>query len=158
MNKQEFEALVGQGVSAIDYAVIEKVYAFHPVIRETSGEEEVAELYKSFGLSIFCDMLPRAEKNCELERKLRQVQAEGERIRQEMKELACGSFPEKEEAAMEAQEKHRIKRMFKEMEETFTGYLRDPQITKACKRRMKLCMIKSIEEIYTRITMKGGDK
>lgn len=142
--------MVGQGVSAIDYAVIEKVYAFHPVIRETSGKE-AAELYKSFGLSIFCDMLPRAEKNCELERQLRQVQAEDERIRQEMKALIRGSSPEKEETAMEGQKKHRIKQMLKEMDETFTGYLCDPQITKACKERMKLCMKKRIEEIYSAI-------
>lgn len=87
MIKEEFRDLVGLEVSDEDYAVIEKVYQFHPSISEVSGKEEVAKLYKSFGMSVFYDMLPRAEKNCELVRQLRQAQAEADRIKQEMEKL-----------------------------------------------------------------------
>ena len=87
MIKEEFRDLVGLEVSDEEYAVIEKVYQFHPSISEVSGKEEVAKLYKSFGMSVFYDMLPRAEKNCELVRQLRQAQAEADRIKQEMEEL-----------------------------------------------------------------------
>ena len=95
MRKDEFEALAGLAVSDSDYEVIEKVYTFHPAIRETSGKEEVAELYKSFGMAIFCDMLPRAEKNCELEKQLRHAQAKVEQIKGEMEELSCGNAPKR---------------------------------------------------------------
>ncbi len=148
MIKEEFRDLVGLEVSDENYAVIEQVYQFHPAVSEVSGKEEVAELYKSFGMLVFYDMLPRAEKNRELERQLRQVQEDEERIKQEMEKLTHGSIPEKEEAAMEIQEEHGIKEMLKLMDEMLTSYLCDPQVPTACKRRMKLCLVRRIEEIY----------
>lgn len=90
MCKEEFQNLIGMEVSDEDYAIIEKVFLFHPAVSEVSGKEEVAELYKSFGLVVFCDMFPRAERNRELERQLRQAQAEVERIKQAMEELHRG--------------------------------------------------------------------
>ncbi len=89
MEKREFEKRVGQTVSDADYEVIETVYQWHPSVKETSGKEEVAELYKSFGMAVFHDMLPRAEKNHELENQFRHAKAEMERIRVEMEELSC---------------------------------------------------------------------
>ncbi len=90
MIKEEFRDLVGLEVSDEDYAVIEQVYQFHPAVSEVSGKEEVAELYKSFGMSVFYDMLPRAERNRELERRLHKAQAEADRIKQEMEKLHQG--------------------------------------------------------------------
>lgn len=90
MIKEEFRDLVGMEVSDEDYRIIETVYQFHPAVSEVSGKEEVAELYKSFGLSVFCDMLPRAERNRELEMQLRRAQAEADRIKQEMEKLHQG--------------------------------------------------------------------
>ena len=90
MSKEEFRDIVGLEVSEEDYAIIEKVYLFHPAVNEVSGKEEVAELYKSYGMVVFYDMLPRAERNRELERQLRQAQAEADRIKQEMEELHQG--------------------------------------------------------------------
>lgn len=90
MSKEEFRDMVGLEVSEEDYAIIEKVYLFHPAVNEVSGKEEVAELYKSYGMVVFYDMLPRAERNRELERQLRQAQAEADRIKQEMEELHQG--------------------------------------------------------------------
>lgn len=51
MQKQEFEERIERTVTDEQYKVIEEVYMWHPSIRNTSGKDEVAELYKSFGLN-----------------------------------------------------------------------------------------------------------
>lgn len=84
MEKKEFEEMVGQVVSDEDYKIIETVYQHHPVIRDVSGKEEVAELYKSFGITIFYDMITRARKFQDLESQLHHTQAEVDRIKEEM--------------------------------------------------------------------------
>lgn len=106
MQKREFEKMIEQPVSDAEYKVIETVYQWHPSVKEVSGKEEVAELYKSFGMAIFHDMLPRAEKNRELESKLRHAQAEMERIKEEMEELSRGNAPERVQVLPEALEEH----------------------------------------------------
>ena len=53
MMKSEFEDLIHGSVTDEEYELIETVYMWHPAIRNTSGKEEVAELYKSIGLIIF---------------------------------------------------------------------------------------------------------
>ena len=50
MQKQEFEERIERTVTDEQYKVIEEVYMWHPSIRNTSGKDEVAELYKSFGI------------------------------------------------------------------------------------------------------------
>ena len=50
MQKQEFEERIERTVTDEQYKVIEEVYMWHPSIRNTSGKDEVAELYKSFGM------------------------------------------------------------------------------------------------------------
>lgn len=70
MQKAEFEERIGRTVSDEDYKLIEFVYQWHPVIRNTSGKDEVAELYKSFGMAIFRDMEPRAKKAKKVEEEL----------------------------------------------------------------------------------------
>lgn len=82
MQKKEFEDLVGQALSDRDYETIETVYLYHPAIRDVSGKEEVAELYKSFGMTIFYDMIARAKWNQDREHLLHYTQAD--RIREEM--------------------------------------------------------------------------
>ena len=106
MQKREFEEMIEQPVSDAEYKVIETVYQWHPSVKEVSGKEEVAELYKSFGMAIFHDMLPREEKNRELESKLRHAQAEVERIKEEMEELSRGNAPERVQVLPEALEEH----------------------------------------------------
>lgn len=70
MQKHEFEERIESTVSDEDYKLIEFVYQFHPVIRNVSGKDEVAELYKSFGMALFRDMEPRAKKVKEVEEKM----------------------------------------------------------------------------------------
>lgn len=106
MQKREFEEMIEQPVSDEEYKVIETVYQWHPSVKEVSGKEKVAELYKSFGMAIFHDMLPRAEKNRELERQFLHARAEMERIRVEMEELSRGNAPESVQVLPEALEEH----------------------------------------------------
>lgn len=87
MQKQEFEERIERTVTDEQYKVIEEVYMWHPSIRNTSGKDEVAELYKSFGMTIFHDMLPRAKKAHELDELLRNAQREVQRIQEEIEEL-----------------------------------------------------------------------
>lgn len=148
MKKEEFEELADMTVSDSDYEIINKVYTFHPTVRGTSGKNEIAELYKSFGMTIFYDMLPRAEKNCELERRLRQVQEEEEWIKREICDLVHSSSPEREEASTEVQESHGFREMIELIDETLMKYLRDTNITSACKKRARYCMKERIDDIY----------
>lgn len=106
MQKREFEEMIEQPVSDAEYRVIETVYQWHPSVKEVSGKEEVAELYKSFGMAIFYDMLPRAERNCELEKQLRHAQAAVEQIKGEMEELSRGNAPERVQVTLGALEEH----------------------------------------------------
>lgn len=85
MQKQEFEERIERTVTDEQYKVIEEVYMWHPSIRNTSGKDEVAELYKSFGMTIFHDMLPRAKKAHELDELLRNAQREVQRIQEEIR-------------------------------------------------------------------------
>lgn len=87
MQKQEFEERIERTVTDEQYKVIEEVYMWHPSIRNTSGKDEVAELYKSFGMTIFHDMLPRAKKAHELDELLRNAQREVQRIQEEIASL-----------------------------------------------------------------------
>lgn len=73
MTKSEFEDLIHGSVTDEEYELIETVYMWHPAIRNTSGKEEVAELYKSFGIVIFYDMYPRAMKLKEIDEEIRSL-------------------------------------------------------------------------------------
>lgn len=73
MTKSEFEYLIHGSVTDEEYELIETIYMWHPAIRNTSGKEEVAELYKSFGIVIFYDMYPRAMKLKEIDEEIRSL-------------------------------------------------------------------------------------
>ena len=80
MQKHEFEERIESTVSDEDYKLIEFVYQFHPVIRNVSGKDEVAELYKSFGMALFRDMEPRAKKAKEVAEKMTSCRLEIETL------------------------------------------------------------------------------
>lgn len=63
MQKHEFEERIESTVSDEDYKLIEFVYQFHPVIRNVSGKDEVAELYKSFGMALLGYGVALCERN-----------------------------------------------------------------------------------------------
>lgn len=76
MTKQEFESAlhayrnIKEAISPQDYALIEKVYAFHPSISETDGKAQVAMLYAEFGIRVFKDMEATADKAVILEKNI----------------------------------------------------------------------------------------
>lgn len=80
MTKSEFEEMIGGSVMDEEYQLIEEVYMWHPAIRNTSGKEEVAELYKSFGIIIFKDMYPRAMKLKEIDEEIRSLNRAKDRL------------------------------------------------------------------------------
>lgn len=96
MMKEEFESLIGSGISEEDYAVVERVYMFHPAISETDGKEEVSELYKKFGMAIFMDMLQRAEMAESLIWKIRQNRKRIAELEKQFNELKYGRIERKQ--------------------------------------------------------------
>ncbi len=91
MMKNEFEDLIHGSVTDEEYELIETVYMWHPAIRNTSGKEEVAELYKSFGIVIFYDMYPRAQKAKEIEEHIRLIDKTRAELVDELKRLKKGN-------------------------------------------------------------------
>lgn len=71
MTQHEFEERIHKEINDSDYEIIETVYAFHPSISETNGKEEVATLFNMFGMRVFRDMLPTAQRAKSLESEIR---------------------------------------------------------------------------------------
>lgn len=99
MTKQEFMNKVAEVtpkekkiavVSDTDYALVERVYIFHPAISETEGKRQIAELYVNFGMVLIMDMLPRAEVMAKKESELREARAALSRIQEEIEEIRRG--------------------------------------------------------------------
>ncbi len=45
-----------------DYDLIEKVYAYHPLISPINGKRQVAMLWQEFGLDIFLELYPVTDR------------------------------------------------------------------------------------------------
>jgi hypothetical protein len=60
MEKSEFEERIGKEISGEHYKIVETVYSYYPGITDMKGKDQVADLYKQFGIIIFADMLRRA--------------------------------------------------------------------------------------------------
>lgn len=99
MTKEEFMNKVAEAtpkekkiavVSDTDYALIERVYTFHPAISETEGKRQIAELYVNFGMVLIMDMLPRAEVMAKKESELGAARAALSRIQEEIEEIRRG--------------------------------------------------------------------
>ena len=80
MTKQEFEKTIGAEISQKDYSIVEHVYTWHPSISEVEGKEQIAELYKSFGMPIIKNMMVAANFAVTLERAIAQAQIEVEEL------------------------------------------------------------------------------
>ena len=79
MTKQEFEKRIGAEISQKDYSIVEHVYTWHPSISEVEGKEQIAELYKSFGMPIIKNMMEAANYAETLDREMAQAQRQEER-------------------------------------------------------------------------------
>jgi hypothetical protein len=66
MNKAEFTdrvpSLKYEDLNAHDFKIINTVYAHHPMISDTNGKKEIADLYKKGGMGIMNDMYPTASE------------------------------------------------------------------------------------------------
>lgn len=62
--------------SADDYALIEYVYTWHPGIDNVTGKDQIAGIYALGGIMLIRDMLPRARKAEEADRKIRAIRAD----------------------------------------------------------------------------------
>ena len=80
MEKIEFEERAGTTVSLRDYSIIEKVYAWHPAISETEGKEQIAEIYKKYGMVVIYDMLETASLMENLDTERRKIVSELEKL------------------------------------------------------------------------------
>ena len=73
MMQHEFEKLIGHDIESEKYLIIEDVYMNYP---GDFSKEICATMYKTFGMVIFNDMLPRADKISKLESEIRARQLE----------------------------------------------------------------------------------
>ena len=68
MMKEEFMELANvKDISDDDYDLIEYVYTWHPFIKDSTGNMQVAGLYENFGIAIFKELLPKAQTAEKLE-------------------------------------------------------------------------------------------
>ena len=91
MTKEEFTSRTGSDISDKDYEMIEYVYARHPSIDPVKGKDQVAMLFVTFGMRIFVDMKPTAEKAEALRNKILSLQAQLSDVKEKYKELEAGT-------------------------------------------------------------------
>lgn len=68
MMREEFEKLVGKSVNTEEYEIIEKVYTWHPTIKD---KEHIAKLYTDFGMAVIRAMVPVANYMIEIDEESR---------------------------------------------------------------------------------------
>ncbi len=61
MLRGEFETLIGKEVTDEEYAVIDKVYTYHPAIKISGGKEQIADIYKTMGIVVIKNMEETAD-------------------------------------------------------------------------------------------------
>ena len=90
--------LVSEGSPVLDvsdldediFSVINTVYTFHPAIDDISGEDQIADLYVNYGISVIRDMFIRAEIMKELEKKYADMESVFRGLPQEMASIRRG--------------------------------------------------------------------
>lgn len=87
MMREEFIKKAGQQVSAEKYKVIETVYMNYD---SRLTQDIAASLYKTFGMKIFNDLLPRAQKIEELETQIGLQQQQIESLKQGLRAISDG--------------------------------------------------------------------
>lgn len=90
MTKQEFEERILGTVSASQYDLIEEVYNFHPSISNTKGKDEIADIYKKFGMRLIYDMLPTAREAKRIDNEMAEYRSKIEELQAHYDELKRG--------------------------------------------------------------------
>lgn len=97
-HKQKFRIGKGTLLSILedykkkDYSIVEHVYTWHPSISEVEGKEQIAELYKSFGMPIIKNMMEAANYAETLDRAMAQAQRQVEELRKRIIRVAKGDL------------------------------------------------------------------
>lgn len=94
MMKHEFEERLGKPVTEKEYKDIEFVYTFHPVISNTEGKTQIAELYKIGGMRLIKDMIPTAKKAQILEEKIITANTDLMKLKHQLEMLENGEESE----------------------------------------------------------------
>lgn len=88
MMKEEFLERAGiENISNADYQLIEFIYTWHPLIKDTTGKDQVAGLYSNFGISIFKEMEPKAKEAQKLEMELCDAMNKVDAIKKKISDL-----------------------------------------------------------------------
>lgn len=98
MTREEFTAkyeaiknpMVKTLPTANEYKLIEYVYTWYPTISETKGKEQVAQLYATYGMTIFKDMEKRAMETEEAEAELMRARHLVKLAEDKLRELGKG--------------------------------------------------------------------
>ena len=85
MLKEEFEKINGNEISAENYAVIEKVYMWHPSF-ENCTKEQAVSLYEVFGMGHFKGLHETAFAIESMETRLMQMQADVNKLAREIQD------------------------------------------------------------------------
>lgn len=96
MMKHEFEERVGGTISDNSYAIIEKVYTWHPAISDTDGKDQIATLYKLGGMPMINSMVEAAEIMQDLDRERQQARIRLENVNRRIDLVEAGFLTEEQ--------------------------------------------------------------
>ena len=92
MTREEFNSLIEpektKRPNDEDWKIIEFVYTFHPSISETRGKEQIAYLYKTFGMRIIKDMIQTAKRAEAMEKELSELRAKYNKLKDDYNALS----------------------------------------------------------------------
>lgn len=90
MTKQEFENMACATVTAEEYKIIEKVYTWHPAIRNTDGKNQIATIFLAGGMAVIQDMVETAEMAMEIDNERRKLEAKMNALKERTDRLSSG--------------------------------------------------------------------
>lgn len=94
MMKEEFlrelRAIPGHEDDVImlnDYALVERVYTWHPSIPNVGGKAAIAHIYAYGGILVIKDMLPRAERAEQADAQIRAIRKDIQGMEQAIRDI-----------------------------------------------------------------------
>lgn len=101
MMREEFERLIDENVGIDDYAIIDKVYTWHPAIKD---KPHMVRLYTEFGMTVIRGMVEVADYMIEIDKERRRIMSMLEKLKERESYLKEGdtSFEKELEAVEKA--------------------------------------------------------
>ena len=90
MTRQEFENLACSTVTNEEYKIIEKVYTWHPAIRNTDGKNQIATIFLAGGMAVIQDMVETAEMAMGIDNERRELEAKMSALKERAGRLSSG--------------------------------------------------------------------